>query len=1041
MNSNDDVLNLGFLPINSFSLKNVQINEFQSLRSGLKLFLMGYDSPIMNMYCVFPTQADNNEGLPHTLEHLIFLGSELYPHRGTLDVLACRSLSIGTNAWTSVDHTAYTISTAGIEGCLKILPVYLDHMLRPTLTQESFMTDVHHITANGSNSGVVYCEMKTNEETSDHLAYFEMMSHLYPKDSGYNKNYGGALEGLRSTDIHRVREYHSRFYRWDNLSIVLCGNVSDKRRIFNVIAKAEVEIGNFKIKNVPIPRMKCWDECRHVNGPTQSVNARITFPCDDEDVGNYMISWRGPHWNDFLRIYTINFMGVYLVESVTSPLHKTLIQKENIGSCVDFTMEILKESYYLISIKNVPCASPNKLDHVHDSLLSALMDVYNNSLDMQRMRMLIRRSHYSYLRDIELSPHETLIDNIIRYTIYGDDPKQLEHVLCPDEIVEELLEADEEFWLNVLLEDFIKPIHVTVTSVPSTERAKELQEKEENLIKQQLEMYGAETLLQNKKIVDDVTASNKGIPNHITDDFGFCDLSKISLNKYPILRNFNATAEECTTDYIKVKNVHVFNTKCNDKRELITSVAEKLNDVTIPMQINHIDSDFVELLLLFSIKHLNIDINEKRLLLLLCETIFESYVVIDEKEVTSDEFIIMLMDNTIDYGACLGLSGSITSMDSYSDLLSISITCHVSRYKEMYKLLMHLLQDIRYHEENVQSRIKSTMKSFKKSKRSAKCLIKQAFNVLRLKEDCVRSACSLAQQQNFFDSLLNEHVSFLLQALHKKLFTFDKMCLHVTADMSKLDSNWLQGWRIPILFNNNIMLKEHLSFEFGSNEKHSKSSGVVSYLASTDVCYFVHVVKAPLGYMHKDFCPLNVMSELLCMMEGSLFRAIRGGGFAYNFGIVYYPSRGELHLTIYQATAVIDAIKATMDIVRDIDGISEQDFISARSSMIFKILQNQETQADYCEASFMCSIRGTPIDFDQTMLDQVRQMTMKDLIRVWKQHLMQLLTFENQEKTLVCITPKGQYENVMEGLKELFKGEIHLKSPTEFLQLLANPHM
>jgi hypothetical protein len=34
----------------------------------------------------------------------------------------------GTNAWTDVDHTAYTISTAGEEAFLQILPVFLDHV-------------------------------------------------------------------------------------------------------------------------------------------------------------------------------------------------------------------------------------------------------------------------------------------------------------------------------------------------------------------------------------------------------------------------------------------------------------------------------------------------------------------------------------------------------------------------------------------------------------------------------------------------------------------------------------------------------------------------------------------------------------------------------------------------------------------------------------------------------------------------------------------------------------------------------------------------
>lgn len=41
--------------------------------------------------------------VPHTLEHLIFLGSEEYPYKGVLDSLANRAFAQGTNAWTAND--------------------------------------------------------------------------------------------------------------------------------------------------------------------------------------------------------------------------------------------------------------------------------------------------------------------------------------------------------------------------------------------------------------------------------------------------------------------------------------------------------------------------------------------------------------------------------------------------------------------------------------------------------------------------------------------------------------------------------------------------------------------------------------------------------------------------------------------------------------------------------------------------------------------------------------------------------------------------
>lgn len=80
------------------------------------------------------TEAHDDDGLPHTLEHLIFLGSELYPYKGVLDLLANRCLASGTNAWTDTDHTCYTVQTVGKDGFLELMPIYLDHILHPTLS-------------------------------------------------------------------------------------------------------------------------------------------------------------------------------------------------------------------------------------------------------------------------------------------------------------------------------------------------------------------------------------------------------------------------------------------------------------------------------------------------------------------------------------------------------------------------------------------------------------------------------------------------------------------------------------------------------------------------------------------------------------------------------------------------------------------------------------------------------------------------------------------------------------------------------------------
>ena len=76
---------------------------------------------------------------PDTFFSLVFLGSEKYPYKGILDLFANRGFSSGTNAWTDTDHTAFTVSTAGEQGFLQLLPIYVDHILFPTITNARYV--------------------------------------------------------------------------------------------------------------------------------------------------------------------------------------------------------------------------------------------------------------------------------------------------------------------------------------------------------------------------------------------------------------------------------------------------------------------------------------------------------------------------------------------------------------------------------------------------------------------------------------------------------------------------------------------------------------------------------------------------------------------------------------------------------------------------------------------------------------------------------------------------------------------------------------
>lgn len=89
--------------------ESVPIRMARHKRTGMALCLAEVKSPLVNGYFSVHTEAFDDCGEPHTLEHLIFMGSKNYPYKGVLDLLANQCLAQGTNAWTDTDNTTYTV--------------------------------------------------------------------------------------------------------------------------------------------------------------------------------------------------------------------------------------------------------------------------------------------------------------------------------------------------------------------------------------------------------------------------------------------------------------------------------------------------------------------------------------------------------------------------------------------------------------------------------------------------------------------------------------------------------------------------------------------------------------------------------------------------------------------------------------------------------------------------------------------------------------------------------------------------------------------
>lgn len=348
----------GFELLCSFQFLNtLQVEKYKSKKTGLTLCFVQVPGPLVNGFFSLATEAHDDDGLPHTLEHLVFMGSESYPYKGLLDLLANRCLAQGTNAWTDTDHTCYTITTAGSEGFLNLLPIYLDHILYPTITESAYLTEVHHINDEGEDAGVVYCEMQARENTEESLAHLTFLRHMYPGYCGYKSETGGIMKNLRTSCSHKkVCDYHRMFYQPENLCLLITGQVKPED-VFKRIQSFEDKIVS---KGQRPPHVRPWQMA--VPELKDSVKTKIQFPSDDEETGLVLIGYRGPKATDTYLIEAIKIIMTYLTDSPVATLQQILVEiPDPFCSDVDFEFIENSEGCVYIRAENV---SKEKLEDV-----------------------------------------------------------------------------------------------------------------------------------------------------------------------------------------------------------------------------------------------------------------------------------------------------------------------------------------------------------------------------------------------------------------------------------------------------------------------------------------------------------------------------------------------------------------------------------------------------------------------------------------------------------------------------------------------------
>ncbi|KDQ63640.1 hypothetical protein JAAARDRAFT_29668 [Jaapia argillacea MUCL 33604] len=999
------------------------IEKWKSRLTGLTVVHLDYEAPIVNGYFVVATEIFNDSGCPHTLEHLVFLGSKQYPYKGIIDHLANRGFSNGTNAWTDTDHTAYTVSTAGCDGFLQLLPIYVDHILYPTLSKAGFVTEVHHVDEKGEDSGVVYSEMQGRENTSGDLMGIRMQRLLNPKGSGYRSETGGLMEALRVLTIEQIREYHKTYYVPHNLSLIVTGPLTHGTPHLLSVLQSQIEPSILSSTSPspypypptpPFPRPFISTPSANRTPLKESVKQTIEFPEKDESVGEVIVSFMGCEPGMWVERKALDLLGSYLAGSATAPLNKEFVEVENplctyiyFGEDTRATLTDLP-----IYIGSVPT---EHLEGFDERLKESLRKVVREGVDMERMGLVIRRDERQLRSKLESAKGDTFSGTVISDFLYGaEDGTELGPSMDEFRQYEELKKWSGEDWGRLLTRYYIDPPSITLIGKPSPTLADTLASNEKARIAAQRASLGPAGLEAKKKELEEAKKEHeKEIPRAVLEGF-----------KVPDVKSIRWIGVGSWMEVGRGRERGGGGRRVGDEA-LGRHVGRDGEEVPFFVQYDHVQSDFVTIHAFFSLSSLP---NRLRPYMSTYLSSFFSLPVNTSTgiKLSHEQVVDRLDDETVSYDVNLGVG----TPSQFPETLRVSLKVERDKYEEAVAWLRDLVWGSEFDKERLQVTVAKIQQSLPELKRDGSTVLGSVTAGLLYDEKSTSRAGGVLTQMEFVPKIMKQ----LQETPEEVVREFEEIRKYVTdpsgirfsvsgnvMGLEKPRSVWAKyfGKILPETRLTPVPLASDTLSAVGRNPV--KKAIVVS-LPTIESSFVMHTTKGIQGFGHPEYPALRVALEILNATESYLWRYIRGSGLAYGAYVSLDSEPGLLSFSLYRSSNAIQAFEEAKKVIKGlVDGsieLEETSLDAAKSSIVYNIAKAVSTSSRAALVSFTNqALKGVPQDYNTQLLEKFQAVTKADVLASLRKHFPPL--FDSASSVAVVVTAPGKADEIGDDLTKV----------------------
>ncbi len=909
-------------------------------------------------------------------------------------------------------------------GLLKLLPVFMDHILHPIITPETVDMEVFSLKQDSTSSstaavvsaqGVVYCEMKGRQHSEADLMDFWLRRGIAAKtaDSApelarFTFECGGLTKDITTLSCEEIVTFHQQFYVPAKMTVLLAGRITEQS-----IEELLASISSTLKESYPQDTVMPYSTPSNAN---LCIPASIPFPADDASLGSVGLAWLGADAHDLITVLSYHVLFKYLRETSSSPLHQGLVQiAQPWATEIDYEIKPFFRTIMTLIFSGVPTEKGLEARKIAQLVKEIIAELLNSPQSlMKAIKLTLKAFELKMTELLEDDPHEIVssytIPNLTYSAIFpsssmlpfGANVCQLKG------IVRELQSKSVDYWID-LMHIFITIEPVEVLLRPDLQMNQRIEQEEQELLQQlrgNARICDPESVKVNVQVDCGVQLMTDASMTPFTRAGQVICLPTTGMKSVIWLSNFKSSIPQALWPLLPLFQELLF--QCDVQLDSKWLNLLGMNP-SLPTAVSYQSLQ----------KALNANFNSYCISFGLENEIF-SVGYCEEAQLIS---AVLLDSSKLSLEEAVGLLQAILKGTIFT----------VERVKIVAENLSNQIRDLQKDAYEV---IDAVLTAELHSLRQAEPLVE----LKRTKIDNPRvfeTEISIFKQKALLKGVMDSETGVLegLKTIQEAI-SFDQAYIQcgghprvMEAERSLADKSVTHP---ASLFDLKTLPKfGKLSINEPVAIAYPLGDITASYLSCVLPCNILPVSESSRHEASlKEYASISLLCHLLSITEGPIYGRIRGRGLAYGAHLTVSLWNGLLTFAVDDSTGPAEAFFVFKQLMAEVDEcfsaegygslISEEALNVAKSALIFQLIEERSTPSSLQTVLLRSSLRGIPMaassDADDPVLSCIKDCQLLDLKAAWLKYFGGWR--ETKECLVVLVCPRATFEAAVQEFEE-----------------------